>query len=85
MAADDAVIGQKITDFVAKVTPVTYLENKSVINLQTFGDVGPYGTVGVTGTFSRPVYGDGSTVHKEYLFAKTTLLNAFVTKWCGVR
>ena len=61
VAADDAVIGQKITDFAAKVTSVTYLENKSVINLQTFGDVGPYGTVGVTATFSRPVDGDGST------------------------
>jgi hypothetical protein len=46
VAADDAVIGQKIADFAAKVTSVTYLENKSVINLQTFGDVGPYGTVG---------------------------------------
>jgi hypothetical protein len=60
-AEDEHILGKKITNFAAKVTSVTYLEDRSILNLQTFGDVGPYGTVGVTATFMRPVDGKGTT------------------------
>lgn len=60
IADERSVVGKKVTDFAAKVTFVTYLEDRSVLNLQTFGDVGPHSTVGVTATFLRPVDGKGS-------------------------
>ena len=47
--------------FTAKVTSVTYLEDRNVLNLEGDGDVGPYGTVGVTATFMRPIDEKGTT------------------------
>jgi hypothetical protein len=51
IAESHGVVGKKITDFSAKVTSVTYLEDRNVLNMQSDGDVGPFGTVGITSTF----------------------------------
>jgi len=60
-AEGHAVVGKKIADFTAKVTSVTYLEDRNVLNLESDGDIGPYGTVGVTATFMSPVDEKGTT------------------------
>ena len=55
MADSHGVVGKKITDFSAKVTSVTYLEDRNVLNMQSDGDVGPFGTVGITSTFMNSI------------------------------
>jgi hypothetical protein len=55
IADSHGVIGEKITDFSATITSITYLEDRNVLNIQSDGEVGPYGTVGVTATFMHSV------------------------------
>ena len=55
------VVGEKISDFASKVTSVTYLEGRNVVNLQTESDVATYGTVGSTAEFIAPSRAKGTT------------------------
>ncbi len=55
------VVGSKIADFSFKVSSVTYLDDRNVLNMQSTADVGRFGTVGVTGTFMKPIDAQGTT------------------------
>jgi hypothetical protein len=59
--ADSHGIGEKISDFSASITSITYLEDRNVVNLQSDGDIGKYGTVGATAEFMAPVDEKAST------------------------
>lgn len=55
------VVGSKIVDFSFKVTSVTYLDDRTSLNMQSTGDVRTFGTVGITGTFMNPIDAKGTT------------------------
>ena len=54
-----AGVGEKISDFSAKVTSVNYMEGKNVLTMESDGDSGKYGTVGASATFMPPVDAQG--------------------------
>lgn len=54
-----AGVGEKISDFSAKVTSVNYMEGKNVLTMESDGDIGKYGTVGASATFMAPVDAKG--------------------------
>ena len=60
-ADSTGVVGTKIADFSAKVTSVTYLDDRTSLNMQSNGEVGPFGTVGLTATFMRPIDAKATT------------------------
>lgn len=59
--ADGHGLGEKISDFSASITSITYMEDRNVVNLQSDGDIGKYGTVGATAEFMAPVDEKAST------------------------
>lgn len=54
LAEEPAVVGAKIADFQAAVTSVTYKKDRTLVNLESAGDIGKYGTVQATATFMHP-------------------------------
>ena len=59
-ADSHGLVGEKIADFSASVTTVSYLEDRNVLNLQSDSDIGKFGTVGVSATFMHPIDEKGS-------------------------
>ena len=60
-AEGPSLVGSKISDFSFKVTSVTYLDDRTSLNMQSTADVGTFGTVGATGTFMSPIDAKGTT------------------------
>jgi len=53
-ADSHGVVGEKISDFSASITSVTYEKHRTIVNLESDGPIGEFGTVQATATLMHP-------------------------------
>lgn len=53
-ADSHGIVGEKIADFSASITSVTYEKHRTIVNMESDGTIGEFGTVQATATLMHP-------------------------------